>query len=212
MAERKVIDWEMIEREYRAGQLSTRQIAKQADVSEAAIRKRAKAHGWDRDLSEQVRAGVRSRLVRNDVRTVDVREAVEVAVRRGVEVVRQHQSSLGRATGLVLRLLDELEESTARREDIDAAIEAETAGDKTTARRTMMQRAVSLPSRASSMRDLSTALARLLPLERQAFNLDAGDGNRERGSQHAETYEQLESRRNALQAELAALDSGEGGI
>jgi hypothetical protein len=212
MAERKVIDWEMIEREYRAGQLYIRQIARQADVSEAAIRKRAKERGWDRDLSDQVRAGVRSRLVRTDVRTVDTKEAVEVAVRRGVEVVRQHQSSLGRATRLALRLLDELDESTSQRADIDAAIEAETAGDKTTARRTMMHRAVSLPSRASVMRDLSTAMARLLPLERQAFNLDAGDGNRERGSQRSETYEQLESRRNALQAELAALDSGDSGI
>ena len=39
-------DWEAIEREYRAGQLSVREIARQHDVSAPAIVKRAKRLGW----------------------------------------------------------------------------------------------------------------------------------------------------------------------
>jgi predicted DNA-binding protein YlxM (UPF0122 family) len=48
-------DWEAIEREYRAGQLSVREIARQYAVSEGAIRKRAKAEGWERALADVVR-------------------------------------------------------------------------------------------------------------------------------------------------------------
>lgn len=59
-------DWNMIEREFRAGILSVRQIAKQAGISESAVRKMAKEFGWMRDLTEQIRAEVRGKLVRSE--------------------------------------------------------------------------------------------------------------------------------------------------
>ena len=60
-------DWDAIEREYRAGQLSVRQIARQYEISDKVIRNRAKALGWERDLTDQVTAKVRSDLVRAEV-------------------------------------------------------------------------------------------------------------------------------------------------
>jgi DNA-binding Lrp family transcriptional regulator len=42
MTERMSVDWEAIEREYRAGQLSVREIARQQGLSHTAINKRAK--------------------------------------------------------------------------------------------------------------------------------------------------------------------------
>jgi hypothetical protein len=44
-------DWPVIEREYRAGQLSVKELGRQYKLSDAVIRKRAKAYGWTRDLS-----------------------------------------------------------------------------------------------------------------------------------------------------------------
>lgn len=41
-------DWEAIERAYRAGALSIRTIADRNGVSDTAIRKKAKALGWER--------------------------------------------------------------------------------------------------------------------------------------------------------------------
>ena len=49
-------DWEAIERDYRAGVLSLREIAAEHDLTEAAIRKRAKRDGWSRDLSAKIQA------------------------------------------------------------------------------------------------------------------------------------------------------------
>jgi hypothetical protein len=50
--------------EYRAGQLSIREIGRQHGLSDTAIRNRAKAKGWTRDLSGAVRSRVREELVR----------------------------------------------------------------------------------------------------------------------------------------------------
>ena len=56
-------DWDAIEREYRAGQLSIKELARQHKLSDTAIHKRAKAKGWTRDLSSAVRTRVRESLV-----------------------------------------------------------------------------------------------------------------------------------------------------
>lgn len=43
-------DWELIEKHYRAGIMSLREIAKEGGVTEGAIRKRAKRDGWPCNL------------------------------------------------------------------------------------------------------------------------------------------------------------------
>jgi hypothetical protein len=60
---------------------------------------------------------------------------------------------------------------------IEEAIEDETVDDENGKRRTMMLRAVALPSRAGIIVNLSSALRTLVALERQAFNLGDVDGN-----------------------------------
>ena len=59
MTSKKAIDWEAAERDFRAGQLSNRMIAEKHGVSETAIRKRAKAHGWERERATRQQEPVR---------------------------------------------------------------------------------------------------------------------------------------------------------
>jgi len=172
MAKGKSTDWEAIEREFRAGQLSVREIGRQHGVSHVAINKKAKVEGWARDLAKQVRREVTNRLVTTEVTSANAEEAVDTAAARGVELVRQHRKSLGRAQVIIEKLLGELERGTDNLEDIEEAIEEETAGDKNTKRRNMMLKAVSLPQRAQTAAALSVTLKNVIPLERQAFNLD----------------------------------------
>ncbi|WP_072389841.1 hypothetical protein [Hyphomicrobium sp. CS1GBMeth3] len=166
------IDWEGIEREYRAGQLSVVEIGRQFGVSHTAINKRAKKNGWTRDLTEKVRKEVSARLVSDEVSATNAREAVTLAAERGVQVVRSHRNDISQGRERVTELIDELKEATTHRAEIEAAIEEETAGDKNSERRNRMLRAVGLPARAGVIRELATALKALIPLERQAFNLD----------------------------------------
>lgn len=168
----KNTDWEAIEREYRAGQLSVVEIGRQHGVSHTAINKRAKKEGWKRDLSAKVRAEVSARLVSPEVSAANAEEAIETAAARGVELVRQHRASLAHANRIVSKLLHELERGTDNIEDIEAEIETETAEDRGGKRRAMMLKAVSLPTRANTATALTQALKNLIPLERQAFKLD----------------------------------------
>lgn len=178
MPERKQIDWEAVEREYRAGQLSVVEIGRQHDISHTAINKRAKRDGWKRNLADRVRKAVSARLVSETVSPETENQIVELAAARGVQVVREHQASIGRGQKLVGALFGELEEATDSREEIEEVIEIETAGDKDKKRRAMMLRAVALPSRSAIIGNLAGALKTLVGLERQAFGLadDAGDG------------------------------------
>ena len=125
MTERKSPDWEMIEREYRAGQLTVVEIGRQQGLSHTAINKRAKRDGWTRNLADRVRKEVSARLVSAETSETE-RAAIEPAVARGVQVVREHQASIGRGQRLVGTLFDELEKATVQRADIEAAIEEET--------------------------------------------------------------------------------------
>jgi hypothetical protein len=171
-------DWEAIERAYRAGALSIRTIADRNGISDTAIRKKAKASGWARDLSEQVRKEVRNKLVRGEVRDEQCAnperdaEIVEEAAEEGARVVRSHRRDVRKATNLANLLMDDLLTTIQQREAIEDTIEEETKGDSNGMRRATMLSAVSLPSNAKTLFQLSSAMKNLQVLERQAFGLD----------------------------------------
>jgi hypothetical protein len=175
---RSKADWEAIEREYRAGQLSIVEIGRQHKVSHTAINKRAKRDGWKRDLTKQVQREVSARLVSAEVSpevsAANAKEAVGLAAERGVVLVLQHRKALSRSRAIAEKLFNDLERLIDGADEIEAAIVAETAQDKDSQRRNAMLKAVSLPSRAATLRELSQVLKNTLPLERQAFNLDKG--------------------------------------
>jgi len=118
-------DWEAIERAYRAGALSIRTIAERNGISDTAIRKKAKAAGWARDLSEQVRKEVRNKLVRGEVRDDQCAnperdaEIIEEAAVEGATVVRSHRRDIRKATNLANLLMDDLLTTIKRREEIE---------------------------------------------------------------------------------------------
>ncbi|CAI8788721.1 HTH psq-type domain-containing protein [Pseudomonas sp. IT-P253] len=171
-------DWEAIERAYRAGSLSIRTIAERQGVSDTAIRKKAKTLGWVRDLSDQVRKEVRSKLVRGEVRNsqganceLDA-EIIEEAAEEGAQVVRSHRRDIRKATSLANLLMDDLLMTIQQRESIEEAIDEETKEDSSGIRRGSMLAAVGLPSNAKTLFQLSSAMKNLQVLERQAFGLD----------------------------------------
>ena len=147
-------DWEAIEREYRAGQLSIRQIARQHGSRESTLRKRAQKQGWSRDLAEVVRQRVQGDLVRSahPVRLSDD-AIVDYAAARGVEVLRQHRDHLGRMQRIATMLAHQLEILlSGNKPDVPFLGLKE--------------------SPADALAKIAQATARWMPLERQAFGLD----------------------------------------
>lgn len=175
----KQTDWEALEAEYRAGAASIRELARKYDVSDTAIRKKAKADNWERDLTEKVQERVRSKLVRTEVRTANVREPVrteaeiiEAAAETAVQVVQIHRRDVRNGRLICAALFAELQDTSANSEIIAESIDSETQDDTSPTRRNQMMKAISLPTRARAMLDLSAAMKNLVAVERQAFNLD----------------------------------------
>ncbi len=174
MAARKSIDdWQRIEIEYCEGEVSIREIADRYEISDTAIRKRAKAEGWKR----QVRTANKREPERSPPppRPSDPEKPVDVAT----------IADGGR--GLVHRMLDELDVVTSRRGELEDMIVDATDGDDEDARRESMMRAVSLPSRANTMKTLALALKTLneasAPLGKKAAQQEKANeiANRFRG-------------------------------
>ncbi|MDQ0505953.1 hypothetical protein [Xanthobacter agilis] len=161
MTNKPKADWDAIEREFRAGQLSNREIAARFGVTEGAIRKKAKAAGWERDLADKVRNEVRAKLVRIDgtqpgtqqERTKADREIVETVSLRGVEVQLSHRRDLQQLHALKRILADRLATVLQGKKPDGPCM-----GDK--------------ESPGDLLEKLSRVTSRLIPLERQAHNLD----------------------------------------
>lgn len=181
MAKRKQIDWEAIEKEFRVNQLSNVQIAKNHDISETAIRKKAKQYGWKKDLSQRVRERVREKLVRDEVRepNADDEKIVDAVAERGAKVITIHRQDIAKSQSLVQLFQGQLQEAATQRDEIKDSIIDETKNEEGKAdqkRRNMMLKAVSLPAHSGVLRDLTIAQKNLIYMERQAFNIDDTGG------------------------------------
>lgn len=183
------VDWNRVERMYRAGILSVTEIAKEVNTSEGNIRYHAKTKGWTRDLTDKVKIEARKKMIENLANARDLRDGVvskeenaevvkrltgnddesiiEQAARTQVEVVRQHQKTLGSGHSLTMRMLNELDATTTHRGELEDMIRSTVAPRRQGA----IMNAISLGSRATIMRDLATAARLWITLERQAFSI-----------------------------------------
>ncbi|HWJ88523.1 MAG TPA: hypothetical protein VNS12_10665 [Pelagibacterium sp.] len=134
------IDWAAIEKDYRGTTRSIREIAAWFSITEGAIRKRAKKHGWVR---EAVEASTQA-------------ETVEpVRIPRPIADVPKVEEVIGRGRNLADRLLDELTAETMHLGELEAIIMMnEVDPDRVAA----LKQAVSLPVRAKTLQTIALAL------------------------------------------------------
>lgn len=186
-AGKKVVDWEAVEREYRLGVRSLREIGQQYGLSEGGIRKRAKRDGWDRDLSAKVAARaetlVRKEAVRNEARSTQAaneRELVEASAEALKDVLLGHRADIKKAREVVKNLLRRLEGVTNAEEmDIQSLILA--VGQNDPAAANGLAKVLSMPNMVQSVKGLTDALKNVIGLERQAFGLKDGESDRPPG-------------------------------
>jgi len=180
---KRQIDWDSIERDFRAGTLSIREIGRINNVSDKAIRNKAEALGWDRDLSAKVNEKVRSELVRTESASAEQkqteREIIEVAAATVVQVVRGHRKQISQGNALVELLTKQLTDVAGKRDEFEAAIEIECSEDKSPERLNRLMRAVSLEKHAAIAANLANATKTWVGLERQAFSIPDSDSQPE---------------------------------
>lgn len=178
---RKVVDWEAVELRYRTGTESLRSIAADFEITEGAIRQRAKKEDWSRDLSAKVRLATEAAVLRkaatHDVRTEKQVIAVEAEMRSTV-ILRQRVDVV-RSRNIVMSLLSELEQQTGSEnvrllENLGELMRSpdDKGADKLN---DLYQKIISLPGRSKTMKDLGESLRVMVTLERQAYGIEAGE-------------------------------------
>ncbi|WP_060489637.1 hypothetical protein [Pseudomonas sp. NBRC 111121] len=184
-------DWEAIERAYRAGVLSVREIAAAHEVSHTAINKRAKRDGWDRDLKAKIKAKADALVSKREVSTEvsskqaeTEREIIELNAEVIANIRMTHRGDISRSRRLTNKLLDELESLTDEQGTIKELIAQLKDGEHDDGEAmadvlALAKKMSALPARTKTMKELADTLKTLVALERQAYDLDVKQGGSE---------------------------------
>ena len=166
MGRRNDIDWERIERDYSAGQLTIRQIADEHGVSDSQVRAKAKKEGWRRDLSDAIAARTKAKISALDVSALIEETAKESAQKSAEALRRAVEQASDIASGTVLRHRADIRLDMERAQAISALLddklsEAECLADVVRA--------------TQAFKALVDARSKLIDKEREAFGIESGD-------------------------------------
>jgi hypothetical protein len=175
------IDWEAIERDYRTGRFTLRELEAKHGASYAQISRKAKELTWTKDLREVIKQATDAALLR-DIATKaqsDATETVLVAAEANKQVILRHRTDIMEARSVAFDLLAELRASAMLAEHQDLLAEILAGEDPTPKQdmdaRRIVTRALDLGNRVGSIKALSEALTKLQAAERIAFKLDEGE-------------------------------------
>lgn len=174
-------DWQAVERDYRTGNFTLRELATKHGPSHQAIAKQAKTKGWSQDLSIAIKQATNAKLVQDIVDKEvakggqEVANTVLAAAEVNKDVILGHRQDIRKVRNLAMLMADELEQVSLNRDKLadffDLVTEDMGEAALAAARRTF-QDLVKLPSRIAGAKALSETLTKLQTLERTAFSLD----------------------------------------
>ena len=200
MAEKRVIDWEGIEVEYRAGVKTLRDIASSYGITHGAINRRALRDDWVRDLSAKIKtkadaivskAEVSSRVSKESLATE--KQIIEANANIQATIQLRQRGRIQKHQDLGEKLLKELEAQTTGLEEFERLSELMKSDDGFDKLNEIYKRVIATPSRIDSFKKLSESLKTLVGLERQVFGIaDNANGEADKDG----SFESMLSRRN----------------
>lgn len=178
---RRRIDWEAVERDYRTGKFTLRELESKHGAGYAKISARAKENGWTKDLAAVVRKATSAALIA-EVATARATEGqkattdvVLAAAELNKQVILQHRDELRQARTLAMDLLAEVKSQRlmAAEKELLAQVLAGKAEDikEISDAQRVVNKALATGSRVSSVKALAETLTKLHSGERVAFGL-----------------------------------------
>jgi hypothetical protein len=179
---KKPIDWEAVEREYRAGIRSLKDIGSEFGVSDAGIIKRSRKDGWTRDLAAKIKAKAES-LVSAEAVSAEVSAQTKVSERQIVDanaemmagVIRSHHRSLGRLGGIIQLLFDRLESELTGTDlfsQLGEMMQSPDDSGNADKLNDLYRKVISLPSQTDTAKKLAETLKTQIELERKVFKIE----------------------------------------
>jgi hypothetical protein len=141
-AKKKRPDWEAIERDFRTGKFSLRELEAKHNTSYANISRKAKEKSWKKDLRERIKQETDAALLQESVteQQKSVTETVAVAVEINLQVIRSHK-------GMLSDLGNDVRDARAKLKDVgqtvadirEAAVYVQAVGNLVGASKTLIE-------------------------------------------------------------------------
>lgn len=187
-------DWEAVERDYRTGRYSLAELSAMHGPARSSIDKRAKTHGWEKDLSGAVRQRTREKVVRStlsdeSLEALDGDDAgiVEEAATLNAAVAKGHRKQLTAWRAILDKYTQRLDEQLDR-----GSLSVHTkSGD-------VAEVDIPLDYVGKSLSAGTQALDRVVRMERESYGLD--DDNGDEPAEARLTDEQVRERIAQLEA------------
>ena len=147
----KVVDWEDVEIDVRAGLMTYAQMSKKHGISAGRIAQKKTEKGWTRDVAAKIKAKTEEKLNAaalngklNPRQKATEAAVIEAGAKLHASILLTHRKEIAEARAIVQRLLVELRRATKKHD---------------------------LPTRAMVAQRLANAQATLIERERQAYGI-----------------------------------------
>lgn len=178
----KAADWDAIERDYRTGKFTFRELELKHGVPNSTITRRAKKERWTQDLSDAVRQATNAALIQERVQQEcssaqqNAATAVLAAAEVNKQVILGHRQHVATAISLVSDLMAELRLLGSAKEDLERLAEI-VGGEDPDEMLRVIRKVTSVHSKASTVKTLADAIDKLMRAERLAFGIDGAPGS-----------------------------------
>lgn len=181
--QKKRTDWESVERDYRLGLMTIREMASAHSVDASSITRRAKKEAWTRDLSEQVRAITKAKVsaaiterahATHTARTQADFQAVEVEAVSNALLIAEHERFGTKARVLFENVLDVIADQISNMPMLEKLVALVESADGEA--NTSLRKATSLPMMVDAAKKAIEGGTKAADMERKARNLDDAPG------------------------------------
>ena len=177
---RRTTDWDAVERDYRTGKFTQRELADKYGVTHGAVGKQARARGWKKDLTEEIRRATNAKLTEQLVcsevakGSQQVANTIAAAAEVNTRVILGHRAGLQAITNVKRTLLSQIEQAASLLTDLAEVIEMVRQPDDNGMDRAndALRKAMSRSALVDDLKKLADVDEKVRKGEREAFALD----------------------------------------
>jgi len=173
-------DWEAVERDYRTGKYTLRELETKHGANNGLISRKAKKEGWTQDLAIAIKqatsAKLAAQLVSKEVSKSQqkVSSTIDAAATMGMNVILGHRKGLKRITGIKEQLLTQIEQTAAEMPAIANVLEFLRQPDENGIDRAndALKKMLGRSALVDDLKKLADVDEKVRKGEREAFDLD----------------------------------------
>ena len=173
-------DWEAVERDYRTGRFTLRELETKYEVNNSTISRRADKHGWTQDLSTAIKQATNAKLIQSIVAAEcstaqqNAADTVLAAAEVNKQVILGHRTGLLELTSVKRTLLGQIQQAAALLPDLAEVIEMVRKPDDNGIDRAndALRKAMSRSALVDDLKKLADVDEKVRKGEREAFGLD----------------------------------------